>query len=149
MILKPNYSFNSTKFSKWVFDNCYHIKPENFNFGFTDGDFMSFKSEKKTLRFIEHKYHDEKWSSHNQKRLFTYHLPNMSKIINKHSQFKQEIYIVITKENPFEGMLIYDCINKKTKYFLHNNVIKFMKFEVGFDEGENFKTPHWIDNNRF
>ena len=145
MGLKKNANcFKGSKFSKWVFENCYHNKPQVFNFGFTDGDFIAIKSEQKTLRFIEHKAEKEQWSSDNQKRLFTYHLPNRSKIINQKSEFIEQIYIVITKDNPYEGMLIYDCINKKSKYFLQDDVIKFMKFEIDFNEGEDCQTPYWI-----
>lgn len=145
MIKKDANCFKGSKFGKWVFENCYDNKPLDFNFGFTDGDFIAWKAEQKTFRFIEHKAEREKWSSDNQKRLFTYHLPKRSKIINEKSIFIEQIYIVITKDDPYEGMLIYDCINKKSKYFLKDDVIKFMKFEIDFNEGEDCKTPYWIN----
>jgi hypothetical protein len=148
MIKKDANCFKGTEFSKWVFDNCYHNKPQTFNFGFTDGDFMAYKSEQKTLRFIEHKGEYEQWSSDNQKYLFTYHLPNRSKIINENSEFKQEVYVVITKDNPYEGMLIYDCINKKSKFFIEDDVIKFMKFEIDFNQGKDCTTPYWINEQK-
>jgi len=113
MIHKSANCFKGSKFSKWVFDNCYDQEPQRFNFGFTDGDFIAIKSEQNKLRFIEHKNVGEKWSSDNQKRLFTYHLPNRSRIINEQSEFKEEIYIVVTTDDPYEGMYVYDCINKK------------------------------------
>jgi len=144
MIHKSSNCFKGSKFSKWVFDNCYHIEPQRFNFGFTDGDFIAIKSEQKTLRLIEHKNEKEEWSSDNQKYLFTYHLPNRSTIINEQSEFKEEVYIVVTKENPYDGMYVYDCINKKSKYFLGDDVIKFMKFEIEFDEGKDCETLTWI-----
>ena len=147
-INKSANCFKGSKFSKWVFENCFHLKPEKFNFGFTDGDFWAYKAEQKTLRFIEHKNVNEEWSSDHQQRLFTYHLPNRSKIINEQSQFKEEVYVIITTDNPFEGMKIYDCINKKTKYFLKDNVIKFMKFEIEFNEGKYCETPKWINKRK-
>ena len=54
------------------------------------------------------------------------------------------MYIVVTKDNPYDGMYVYDCINKKSKYFLGDDVIKFMKFEIEFDEGKDCEILDWI-----
>ena len=45
-------------------------------------------------------------------------------------------------------MLIYDCINKKSTFFIEDDVIKFMKFEIDFNQGKYCTTPDWINEQR-
>ncbi len=115
--------------NKFVDKNCDH-KMTAINV-----DLIIQKVYLKRLRLIESKNYNESMKR-GQERLFRNFLPKLFKILNKTVIMDYKFDIFLVRGNyPYDSKTAIEClISKKIKFVDKNELIKFLNFDLEFEE---------------